>query len=238
MHMDLDQLLKLQVIDYDLGELERSKEYLPDMIENLHREIREAREKAEQTTRLLEEARLKRKSLELEIATQESSLERFQKQMMTIKTNREYDALVAEIDVVKGGISAKETELLHTLEQLSQLEEELPRRIEELKQVQENDTRQLQVLKGKMDSIGDKVAGKEAERQAVLAAIPRAILAIYERVRRGKSGPIVVAVRKRSCSACHNGLTPQRIQEIRRGDRIHTCDACGRLIYWDDHQSD
>ena len=36
MNSDLELLLKLQVIDYDIGELERSKEYLPDMMENLH----------------------------------------------------------------------------------------------------------------------------------------------------------------------------------------------------------
>jgi predicted nucleic acid-binding Zn-ribbon protein len=41
---DLELLLKLQVIDYDLGELERSKDYLPDMMGNLNREIQEARQ--------------------------------------------------------------------------------------------------------------------------------------------------------------------------------------------------
>ncbi len=36
---DLELLLKLQVIDYDLGELERSKDYLPDMMENLKKKM-------------------------------------------------------------------------------------------------------------------------------------------------------------------------------------------------------
>ena len=36
-------LLKLQGLDYQLGELERSKDYLPDMIANLDAEIKAAK---------------------------------------------------------------------------------------------------------------------------------------------------------------------------------------------------
>lgn len=238
MQSDLEQLLKLQVIDYDLGELERSKEYLPDMMENLNREIKEAREKFESASAALEEAKVKHKNLELEIAAKEAELEKYQKQMMTIKTNKEYDALVAEIDAVKSVISDKETELLHTMEQISQLDDEIPEYTKQLAQIDKNDSNQLKILQEKIDSIGDKVADKETERTAITSTVPRPMLAIYERVRRGKGGAVVVAVRKRSCSACHNALTPQRVQEIRRGNRIYTCDACGRLIYWDNNQSD
>jgi predicted nucleic acid-binding Zn-ribbon protein len=238
MQSDLEQLLKLQVIDYDLGELERSKEYLPDMMENLHREIREAKDRLDNASQQFGGAKVKRKNLELEVAAKEAELEKFQKQMMTIKTNREYDALVAEIDAVKAVISDKETELLETMELISQLEEQIPEYQQQYDRIEDNDSKQLKILQQKIDSIGDKVSDKEAERGAVTSRIPRQILSVYERVRRGKGGAVVVAVRKRSCSACHNALTPQRVQEIRRADRIHTCDACGRLLYWDDDLSD
>ncbi len=235
---DLEQLLKLQVIDYDLGELERSKEYLPDMMDNLNNELREVKEKLENAQTSLEETRVRRQSLELEISAKEAELEKFQKQMMTIKTNKEYDALVAEIDAVKSFISDHETELLETMEQVSTLEEEIPELTKQLQQTEETDNRQLQILKEKLDSIGGKVAGKEAKRNAISTSIPRPTLAVYERVRRGKGGAVVVSVRMRSCSACHNALTPQRVQEIRRADKIHTCDACGRMLYWDKDISD
>jgi len=238
MQSDLEQLLKLQVIDYDLGELERSKDYLPDMMENLNREIKEAKEKLESARAAFEEAELKRKNLELEVATKEAELEKFQKQMMTIKTNKEYDALVAEIDAVKTVISDKETDLLHTMELVSQLEEQIPEYEEQQVRINEKDAKQLRILQEKIDSIGDKVSNKETERNAITSTVPRSTLAIYERVRRGKGSDVVVAVRKRSCSACHNALTPQRVQEIRRGNKIYTCDACGRLLYWDNSHSD
>jgi hypothetical protein len=235
---DLEKLLQLQIIDYDLGELERSKEYLPDMMENLNREIQEAKEKLDAALKQLEEAKVKQKNLELDLAAKEQELQRFQKQMMTIKTNKEYDALVAEIDAVKSAISDKESEFLETMDRISELEKEIPDLQEKFNRIEENNTKQLKILQEKIDSIGDKMAHKDEERKAVSSTIPRQTLAIYERVRRGKGGTVVVAVRKRSCSACHKTLTPQRVQEIRRGDKIYTCDSCGRLLYWDNEHSD
>ncbi len=238
MQSDLEKLLKLQVIDYDLGELERSKEYLPDMMENLNREIEEAKNKFENASESFEEAKVKQKNLELDLATKEAELQKFQQQMMTIKTNKEYDALVAEIDAVKTVISGKENEFLETMDQISQLEKEVPEYQKQLTVVDENNIKQLKILQEKIDTIGDKVSAKDTERKVISSSIPRSTLVVYERVRRGKGGAVVVMVRKRSCSACHKALTPQKVQQIRREDRIYTCDSCGRLLYWDNEQSD
>ncbi|MEW6050812.1 MAG: hypothetical protein AB1644_07095 [Candidatus Zixiibacteriota bacterium] len=237
MQNEIEVLLKLQMIDYDLGELERSKEYLPDMMENLHRELKEAGNKLAETSERFEGARLRQKTLELEIKTKEQELAKYQQQMMSIKTNKEYDALVAEIDAIKSAISASETELLETIESLGTMEKELTVLRERHAQVQENNTRQLGILQEKIDSIGEKVASKEGDRQQIVSGVPKPTLAAYERVRRGKGGQVVVMVRKRACGSCYKALTPKKIQEIKRNDRINTCDNCGCLLYWEEAES-
>ncbi|MFQ5452664.1 MAG: zinc ribbon domain-containing protein [Candidatus Zixiibacteriota bacterium] len=237
MQHELELLLKLQVIDYDLGELERSKEYLPDMMDNLNREIDEAQNKFIDTVKGLEESKLKQKNLELEISTQEASLQKFQQQMMSIKTNKEYDALVSEIDSIKGVISDKETDLLETIELVTAFEKNIDAYKEKLAQVKENNTKQLSILQEKIDSIGDKVSGRENEREEIAASISRQIISAYERVRKGKGGTVVVSVRKRACGSCYKALTPKKVQDIRRGEKILTCDNCGRLLFWDNEES-
>lgn len=237
MLQELDLLLKLQVIDYDLGELERSKEYLPDMMENLKKEINEAKLKYETCVQDLEDARMKQKNLELEVKTKEEALAKYQQQMMSIKTNKEYDALVAEIDIVKGDISNMETELLETIDLINTLEKNIDEYKARFEQVSENNTSQLAVLQEKIDTIGDKVADKEGERSGVSGDIPKQVLSIYNRVRKGKGGSAVVPVKKRACGACYKSLTPKKVQEIRKAEKILTCDNCGRLLYWDDDES-
>ena len=225
------------MIDYDLGELERSKEYLPDMMENLHREIREIADRMSQVSELLASARIKQKTLELDIKTKEAALTKYQQQMMSIKTNKEYDALVAEIDSLKTAISSHETELLQTIDSIGILEKDHAAYQEKDAQIRENNNRQLSILQEKIDSIGEKVAAKESTRQQVIGTISRATLSVYERVRRGRGGQVVVLVRKRACGSCYKALTQQKIQEIRRSERILTCDNCGCMLYWDNAES-
>jgi len=234
---DLDLLLKLQVIDYDLGELERSKEYLPDMMENLNREIEEAKAKYESATDQLDKSRISQKHLEVEVAAQEAELQKYQQQMMSIKTNKEYDALVAQIDTVKEAISSRETELLETIDLIGNLEKETVELKEKAAQIEEANTKQLAVLQEKVDSIGEKVSSKQQERNDVSSQIPRKTLSIYERVRRGKGRAAVVVVKKRACGACYKALTPRKVQEIKKRDKIYTCKNCGCLLFWDDEQS-
>lgn len=237
MQNEIEILLKLQTIDYDLGELERSKEYLPDMMENLHRELHDATHKLAETSERHEAARLRQKTLELDIKTREQELQKYQQQMMSIKTNKEYDALVSEIDAIKAAISTAETELLETIEAIGITEKEIGQLRERHSQIQENNTRQLGILQEKIDSIGEKVASKEADRQQMISGVPKPTLAAYERVRRGKGGQVVVMVRKRACGSCFKALTPKKIQEVKRNDRINTCDACGCLLYWEESES-
>ena len=237
MNNDLELLLKLQTIDYDIGELERSKEYLPDMIDNLNLEIKDADEKLEVTRTTLSEAQVKQKALELEIASKEADLQKYQQQMMSIKTNKEYDALVAEIDQIKEVISGSETELLETIEAVSTCGSQISELEEKAVQIKENNSKQLVALQQKIDSIGDTMGSIEKGRQEVVSSIPRRTISVYERVRRGRGGQAVVPVRKHACGSCFKALTPKKIQEVKRADTIYTCDNCGSIFYWDDNIS-
>ncbi len=160
MRNNLELLLKLQVIDYDLGELERSKDYLPDMMENLNREIVDSQAKLAETIQQLDTARKTHATLDLDLKTKEAELQKYQRQMMSIKTNKEYDALVAEIDRLKFAISDDEPAMLRVIEQMENLEKELVALQEKQTQVKDNNQKQLLVLQEKIDSIGAKVSDK------------------------------------------------------------------------------
>lgn len=232
MQKDIELLLKLQEIDYYIGELERSKDYIPDMMENLKKEIEECFESSSGFKDRLSEAKLELKNRELEVATNKEALEKYQEQMLSIKTNKEYDALVKEIDKAKETISSGEDKslmLMGEIEELTTKVEEYETKCDDIKKTNED---QLQMLQAQVDSIGEKKEIKEAERDDVLTKIPRKVLSVYERIRRGRGGMAVVSVKKRACGACFKQLEPHLIQEIKKGDRLITCDSCGRILTW------
>jgi len=235
---DLELLIELQVLDYDRGELERSKEYIPDMMENLKREIDENEANFLNTEKELSEAKIIQNDLELEIATQQESLKKLKTQMMAIKTNKEYDALVSQIDAIRELISEKETALLEVIDRVETLEgsiDEIRKKAEESKKQNEE---QLNILQEKMDSVGSKIQMKDDDRHNITVRVSKRVMSIYERVRKSRGGSVVVTVKKRACGACFKALPPHRIQELKRADQLITCDNCGRLLIWQNGDSE
>ncbi|RKX23672.1 MAG: hypothetical protein DRP46_14370 [Candidatus Zixiibacteriota bacterium] len=235
---DIELLLKLQVIDYDLGELERSKEYIPDMMENLKREIKESEELFQKTEKELSESKVMQKNLELEISTRQEELKKLQTQMMSIKTNKEYDALISQIDSVKEAISDRETQVLELIEKIEKLNGSIDDYRKNAEESRVQNEKQLAVLQEKMDSVGSKVSIKQDERHRIEVQVPKRTMSIYERVRKNRGGDVVVTVKKRASGSCYKALPPHRIQEIKRGDQIITCDNCGRMLVWIDGESE
>lgn len=232
MNGDIELLLKLQNIDYDLGELERSKEYVPDMMENLRKEITDTEGKLVSLGEQLTHAKLEQKDIELEDASRQEKFKELQQRMMNIKTNKEYDALVSEIDQIKERLTELESRGLELLEIIEISEKELEAISDKAKTIKSVNDEQIANLQTQIDSVGTKIKDRTTERDDIAGQVGKRAKSIYERIRRGKSGAAVVAVRKRACGACFKSLPPQRIQEIKLGGSIITCDSCGRMLVW------
>ena len=232
---EMEMLLKLQNVDYDLGELERSKDYLPEMINNLEREISDTKKALQDSEKELSEQNLLHKRLDMELATLNQELAKFQKQMMAIKTNKEYDALTNEIANRKMRISEVEEEILKILTHMDDLKDKIKEYNGKLDQIEESNTDQLANLREELNSIEDKIKIKEGDRKNITVRIDKRLLATYERVKKGRGNQVVVAIKKRACGACYKGIPPQVIQEIRKGETIYTCDNCGRILIWTDN---
>jgi hypothetical protein len=230
----VDLLLRLQGVDYQLDELERSKDYLPDMIGTLEGDVRQAETAVAEARDQLEANRLEGKRLDLRVKEKTVELERLQKQMMVIKTNKEYDALAREIEHVRADIGASEETILLTMERIDTLEKELKEKNAHCEQVRAQNGTQLQSIRTEMASVGSKIKIKEDERHNIVVRLDDAMVAVYERVRRGKGAAAVVFVRNKACTGCHKTLPAQLIQEIRRAERLITCDSCGRILIWGD----
>lgn len=231
---EMEMLLKLQGVDYDLGELERSKDYLPEMINNLQSEVADTKTALEAAEKELKEQSLRNNNLDIELATLNQELAKLQKQMMVIKTNKEYDALTNEIANRRIRISETEEEILKILANMDDLKEKIGQYKTKLDEVEEANSTQLIHLKEELSSIEDKIKAKMGDRKNITVRIDRRLLATYERVKKGRGDQVVVGIKKRACGACYKGIPPQVIQEIRKEERIYTCDNCGRILIWTD----
>lgn len=230
MHPDLEQLLSLQEVDEQLLELERSKEYLPEIIENVKKEVLDAASNVVTTGQKLEDARLKNRQLEADLEGAQGDLTRYQSQMESIKTNREYDALTGEIETIKERIGFIEDEDILTLNEIDELTTSLEESRKRHELLAQSNKDQLVNLEREMGAVEDKVRVKMDARNNISVRITKSTLSVYERVRRGRGSPVVVVLKKKACGACFKSQPPQRIQELRKGLTVINCDNCGRFL--------
>ena len=79
----------------------------------------------------------------------------------------------------------------------------------------------------------EELAARRAERERLLAELPKQMNALYKRISaRIRDGVAVAEARNNSCSACFMSLRPQVMAEIRRGEEIILCDNCSRILYY------
>lgn len=233
MNEDIKLLKELQDVDYWIGELERSREFLPEMMKNLETEIEQLGADLRAKKDRLIAAQLELKDVELRMGENKEHVAKYQEQMLTIKTNKEYDALVAQIDTAKLQTGADEEKSLALMTEI----DELKKSVEELEaktvSTKETNVQRLQELQLQMDSVQGKVDEKEAQREHLKAKVPKSIMAIYERVRKGKGGDVVVRLRRGACGECFKSQPPQKVQLVKRGDSVQTCASCGRILIWE-----
>lgn len=230
---DLRLLKELQEIDYWIGELERSREFLPDMMRQLETEVETLSLELKAKKDRLLAAQIELKDVELRVGENKEHVEKYQEQMLTIKTNKEYDALVVQIDGAKAQIATDEEKSLALMSEIEELKNTVAALEEKSIAAKKDNTVRLQELQIQMDSVQGKVDEKEAQRVHVKHKVPKTVMAIYERVRKGKGGDVVVRLRRGACGECYKSQPPQKIQLIKKGDSIQTCASCGRILIWE-----
>ncbi len=91
-------------------------------------------------------------------------------------------------------------------------------------------------LKSFDDETGEQaenLATNRVERERLIAALPKAMGADYNRIsKRIRDGIAVAEARNGACMACFMALRPQAMAQVRRGEEIVTCDNCNRILYY------
>ena len=234
----IQKLMELQKIDTQLRQLESLKGDLPNQVKKLNQELTEAETSLETQEKRGVDFKKEAGVIEMEIKALEGKQKKYQGQLFEVKTNREYDAVTHEIESVKIEIGKKESrliELMDLVENGGKFIEEARNLIIRLKGEFERKNSDLQ--KKQEATERDEIALKDKRDRALRGIEPKWI-GSYERIRNAKNGLALVPVVLNACGGCHKKLPPQRVLEIREGDRLFMCDVCGRMLVWDDPISD
>lgn len=232
MEPHLEKLLQLQEVTLAIDDLTRKLSSMPGRIQDLDQSLARHRADVAKSRDDLAGQQKERRKLEGELQTIEAKIGKYQTQLMEVKTNKEYTAMLHEIDAVKGERDSVDTRILQAMEAADGLEAGIKRKeaalAEEAKRVQAEQA----VLADEQKEMEAGRQDLEARRQGIESQISADLVAEFSRIARSRGGLAVARVANGLCQGCSVRLQPRVIQQIRRDEGIFRCDSCKRFLYY------
>jgi predicted nucleic acid-binding Zn-ribbon protein len=232
MNPDLEKLIRLQQLESTADDARRKIADHPDRTQALDARLQHARDTVAGVKARLTAAQEKRRADEKEVSTVQTRLAKYKDQLLEVKTNREYTAMLHEIEAAQNDIKAREDRILEIMMETDELNGEMKKSEADLKAVEKEVAAERGVIEKEVSELQGEMARTAAARAALVAHIDRGALAIFEATAKGRKGVAVAEARNGLCTICHVRLRPQVFNEVRKNESIIQCDSCRRILYF------
>ncbi len=224
-------LIELQEFDSKLSKLRRNKKSMPLQLEAIRNRIEEKKQDIQSAEEEIKAVKIEIKGKELELHNAEDGIKKFQQQLLQIKTNKEYKALLVEIGGKKADNSCIEDDILDLMDKLDQKELRLNRGKDSLKEIEKKFQQEEARIKKEMQRVEEAIKEEEVKREKIAVKVDSNVLSVYTRLINNQDGLAIVPVIDGACGGCHLSLRPQTINEIKRAQDLVTCERCSRIFY-------
>ncbi len=228
---ELDLLIRMQQKDDIIGERENEAKALPEELNSLKQEFERAEIKLSEAKNELDNNLKDQKLKELDIKENKGKIAKYQNQLLTIKTNKEYKALNSEISHLEIKNSTIDDDLIILMENEADLREkqkkseaEYQKAENELKDNEEKIKKKIEIVKNDIDRLRN-------DRNSLAKQIKNTnLVKRYASLIKNKSRKAIVFNEKNACGGCGFKIRPQQAIEINEGKKIINCESCGRMI--------
>jgi predicted nucleic acid-binding Zn-ribbon protein len=232
MNPDLEKLVRLHHAETELKRVEAELGELPAKKKAIEDRLTADRARLDAAKAELEASQKARKQNEAAVQDLEAKRSKYKGQLMEVKTNKEYTAMLHEIEGVERDIKGREDLILEEMEKAEGLAATVKREEADFKAI-EAEARQSQA---ELDAVAAKLqasaASLRAERDSAAASVPEDARALYTRVARQR-GSGVAEAKDGMCQACHVRLRVQVWVEVRKNEQIIQCESCSRILFYE-----
>lgn len=233
MREDLELLWELQKIDLDLKNIEVERDRYPKEIKKLDEKQSLEKERIHKEKEKLESLEKDRRQKEKYLIGEQDKIKRSEGRMTEVKTNKEYQALLSEIETFKEAIGRVEEEILVVMDEIDEIKKQLSRREKDIAMTLEKIEVEKRKIQEKMEQ--DEVVWKEkSERKEMLSTqVESNLFKLYNMLREKRQGIGMVSVRHETCQGCFVNVPPQMFIEVQKNNSLIRCPNCNRILYWD-----
>ncbi len=229
---ELQSLVQLQDLDLALKQLRDKVRRVPVELSVLEQDLADCRRLYESVVQNQEEGDKQRRHLESEVETSRQKLSKYKDQLMSVKTNKEYQAMLAEIANCEQEISAKEDQILERMMVADEWKERQRGAKEGLGAREKEIHAKRQELEAFRTQSENELNHLEGQRSVLRQSLSPELFELYERIATARHGVAVAPALDQSCQGCHVRLRPQLFNEVKMNLQIIRCESCSRILYY------
>jgi uncharacterized protein len=232
MNPDLERLVHLQRAETDLKRVEGELGEIPGQKALLETRLTDERGRLDAVREALAASQKARRQLEGELQDLETKRSRYKGQLMDVKTNKEYTAMLHEIESVEREIRGREDLVLGEMEKAETLAADLKAEEGAFKEVEGRHRDEGRALDGRAETLTGELTRLAAERDGVALTVPQDLRELFHRVAKLRGAAVAVAS-DGMCQLCHMKLRPQMYLDLKHNDEIVQCPACSRILFYE-----
>ena len=227
----IEVLKRLQSLKSKINELKESQELRKQDVQKKKTQIEDKKALAEEKheEKLSRQKEIDRK--ELDLKTDEGEITKYNVQLNSIKTNKEYTALCTEIGSKKADMSILEDEILNTMSKLESVNEENNKLQEDLRREEESLKNLIESVDADVKETDIEIEKIQNDQKKYIDALDENSLKHYNRLSSIKGGKAVVAVIDNMCGGCSMKITAQTLNLLMGSNELVFCQSCSRILY-------
>lgn len=230
MRKQLELLTRIQKIDTDVKTTDRLKAKFEKDIQGLKEEVERDEERHNNELSQLEKLEKEYKDKEKAIVLLQEKIAKTEEKMRVIKTNKEYQASMQEIENIKKMISDKEEEMLVTMDAVEAVKKELKSSEDELGRCKAEFEEKKREIEVDLKKFLDEVEKEKETRESLVGKIDKDLYERYKQVQALRNGVAVAFAEAEQCLGCSMKIPPQLYNEAAHAAKMVSCPNCQRIL--------
>jgi len=233
----ISTLVKLQKIELEMSKIRAKLSKVNQRFEELDGKQLNLKQMVEQHESTIKEMNRQYRAYESDAQTNLDRIKKSEAKLNSVKTNKEYQSSLKEIDDLKEKNSKLEDEMIEFLERIEEADKGLKAKITAYSAVKTQIKTEKETIEKEAQEGRRQLAKLDAEWKTVSGGIDAELLATFNRIKTNQTNKVgIVAVKDAVCQGCHMNIPPQLYNELQRGDKLQRCPICERIIYWKDEK--
>jgi len=232
-------LIALQKIDTETQKVLQSRKDLPLRLARLDTDFAAVREALEEERNRLEVKNQTHRELEEALKKGMEQLRKTRDRIHEVKSNKEYQAVLKEIETLEQKHGIVEDKIITILEEIDAMKTSLAIREGEFQASGRRYEEEREKLEKRIGSIESQLQERQRQGESLREKIPKNVLKRYDMTKNVNQGLAVVSAWKETCDGCHMSIPPQLYNELLEDtEELIMCPNCRRIIYWYDQNKE